>query len=103
MAGHGLRGQRGGVAQRHGDPEHAALAQLGAQADLVAQQAAQALDDGQAQAGAAVVGMAFVQAAEFLEDLLLQALGNAGPWSCTSMRSCWPTRRQPTTMRPLRV
>src|SRR5260370_42023622 len=46
-------------------------------ADLVAQQAAQALDDGQAQPRATVVAMAFVQAAEFLEDLVLQAFGNA--------------------------
>jgi hypothetical protein len=45
----------------------------------VAQQAAQALDDGQAQAGAAVVGMAFVQAAEFLEDLRCRLSGMPAP------------------------
>ena len=43
----------------------------------MAQQPAQALDDGQAQAGAAVIVMALAQAAELLEDLALQALGYA--------------------------
>ena len=42
------------------------------------QQAAQAFDDGQAQACAPVVGAAFVQAAEFFKDFALQCLGNAG-------------------------
>ena len=69
----------GGIAQWHPDPEHAAVPELRAQAHLVPQQPAQPLDDGQAQAGAAVaLVVAFVQAAEFLEDLALQRLGDAG-------------------------
>ena len=68
-----------GLGQRHADPEHAAAAELGAQADLVAQQFAQPLHDGQAQTGTAVLAMAFAQAAKFLENFTLQAFGNAGP------------------------
>ena len=49
------------------------------QADFVAQQLAQTFHNRQAQPGAAVIGMAFVQAAEFLEDFLLQGLRNAWP------------------------
>lgn len=79
MAGHGLRRQRGGVAQRHGDPEHAAFTSWERRRKSWPSRPAQAFDDGQAQTGAAVVGVAFVQAAEFLEHFLLQALGNAGP------------------------
>ena len=44
----------------------------------MAQQLAKALDDGKAQAGAAVVGMAFVEAAKFFEDFFLQGGRNAG-------------------------
>ena len=65
--------QRSGIAQRHGHPKHAAFAQRGAQANLVAQQLAQPLHNRQPQAGAAVIGMAFIQAAKLLKDFALQA------------------------------
>lgn len=45
----------------------------------MAEQPADALDDGQAQAGATIVGHAVIQTPEFFEDLFLQGLGNAGP------------------------
>jgi len=44
----------------------------------VSEQAADPFDDRQAQAGAPVVAVTFVEAAELLEDLAQQALGNAG-------------------------
>lgn len=48
------------------------------QADAVTEQAADAFDDGKPQTGAAIVGDAIVQTAEFFEDFMLQCFGNAG-------------------------